>query len=152
MKLIFSSALILAIGLVTFTSCKKDDPVTITVDSSQPQGTFAASKTGTIVAQSGTPSKGTITYGVDSKNVAFVKFGSDFVTELGTGTVSVYMSTSETFKADPAKGNPDLKLVGPITKNGENYIKIEPALNSKFTHLILWCGTAGVPFGNAKLQ
>ncbi|MBK8389500.1 MAG: hypothetical protein IPL23_09615 [Saprospiraceae bacterium] len=81
-----------------------------------------------------------------------MKLGSDFTTVLATGTVSVYLSTSATFKADPGKGNPDLKLIGIISKNGEQYFKMTTAPEAKFTHLILWCGSANVPFGYAMLQ
>jgi hypothetical protein len=152
MKLTKIVAIILTIGTATLaTSCKKDT-VEVIVDSGQPQGTFTVSKTGNVVAQNGTGSKGTITLGKDSKGINFLKFGSDFSTELGTGTVSVYLSTSETFKPDPMKGNPDLRVIGSATKNGENYYKLDAAPDAKFTHIILWCGTAGIPFGNAKLQ
>jgi len=143
--------LFLAVGVFTITSCSKD-PVEIVVDSSQPQGTLTVSKTGAIVEQSDTKSKGTITLVKDSKGTEFLKFSSDFMTVLATGTVSVYLSTSDVFKASPGTGNPDLRLVGPIAKNGELFFKMDPTVPSKFTHVILWCGTASVPFGNAHLK
>ncbi len=143
--------LFLAIGVLTITSCSKD-PVEIVVDSSQPQGTLTVSKTGTIVEQSDTKSKGTITLVKDSKGTEFLKFSTDFMTVLATGTVSVYLSTSAVFKTSPGTGNPDLRLVGPIARNGELFFKMDPTVPSKFTHVILWCGTASVPFGNAQLK
>lgn len=54
--------------------------------------------------------------------------------------------------ADPGNGNPDLLLIGPVKKAGENYFKIEPAAASKFTYVILWCGSASIPFGYAELN
>ena len=143
--------LALAFSIVTIFSCSKD-PVEVVIDSSLPQGTLTASKSGSIVEQSDTKSKGTVSLGKDSKGVEFLKFGSDFMTVLATGTVSVYLSTSPVFTASPGTGNPDLRLVGPVAKNGELYFKMDPTVPAKFTHVILWCGTAGVPFGNAKLQ
>ncbi len=145
-KLIYFIAIV-ATGI---SSCSKDN--TITIDSSKPTGTFTASKTGTLVAQNATPTAGMAQLGTDSKGVQFLKFGTDFTTEFGTGTVSVYLSTSMNFVASPGTGNPDLKLVGPVIKAGENYFKIDPAAAAKFTYVILWCGTANIPFGNAKLN
>lgn len=145
-KLIYFIAIV-ATGI---SSCSKDN--TITIDSSKPTGTFTSTKTGTLVAQNATPTAGMAQLGTDSKGVQFLKFGTDFTTEFGTGTVSVYLSTSMNFVASPGTGNPDLKLVGPVIKAGENYFKIDPAAAAKFTYVILWCGTANIPFGNAKLN
>ncbi len=141
----------LAFSFLTFLSCTKESDEVI-IDSSLPQGAFVASKSGTIVEQSDTKSTGTITLGKDAKGTEFLKFGSDFATVLATGTVSVYLSTSAVFTASPGTGNPDLRLVGPVAKNGELYFKMDPTVPSKFTHVILWCGTAGVPFGYANLK
>ena len=145
-KILFS--LLFAISMFA-TSCTKEEIVT--VDSSLPSGAFTVSKTGNITAQSDTGSKGKVEVGKDASAVNFVKLGSDFTTVLATGTVSVYLSTSATFKADPGKGNPDLKLIGIISKNGEQYFKMSTVPEAKFTHLILWCGSANVPFGYAML-
>jgi hypothetical protein len=54
--------------------------------------------------------------------------------------------------ADPASGNPDLRLVGICQMNGENFFKLDPTVGSEFTHVILWCGSANVPFGYAELN
>ncbi|MFM2392243.1 MAG: hypothetical protein RLZZ546_220 [Bacteroidota bacterium] len=147
----FLFASLLAFATLSFQSCTKD-PIETIVDSSLPIGAFTSARSGSIVAQSDTGSKGTATLGQDTKGTYFLKLGSDFQTVLATGTVSLYLSTSAMFKADPGKGNPDLKLVGIIAKNGETYFKLSSAPDSKFTHMILWCGTAGVPFGNANLK
>ena len=131
-------------------SCTKEEIVT--VDSSLPSGAFTPAKSGNIVAQNDTGSKGSVQVGKDGSSTNFVKFGSDFNTVLATGTVSVYLSTSQTFKADPGNGNPDLKLIGIISKNGEQYFKLPSSPDAKFTYLILWCGSANIPFGYASLQ
>lgn len=137
------------LGLIT--SCEKD-PVEVVVDLSSPQGTFTKAKTGSLVSQSDTGTKGMVFFGSDSKGTQFIGLGSDFSTVLATGTVTVYLSTSAEFKASPGTGNPDLRLIGQITKNGEQYFKLDPVKDSKFTHIILWCGTASIPFGNASLN
>ena len=136
--------------ILIFTACS-DDETTI-VDSSMPVGMFSATSSGMFVAQNGTGSAGTAELGMDSEGTQFLHFGSNFMTELGTGTVNVYLSTSSMFTPDPMNGNPDLLLVGPVKSNGENYFKLDAAPDSKFTHVILWCGSANIPFGNAELK
>jgi len=132
------------------TSCEKE--VEVIVDPTKPQGAFTVAQTGSFVEQNATGSKGAAQLGTDSKGTQFLKFGSDFSTTFATGTVTVYLSTSMTFSPDPANGNPALRLVGPVSKAGENYFVLDPVAAAKFTHVILWCGSANVPFGYAKLQ
>jgi hypothetical protein len=146
-KLIYLFAFVACV----MTSCS-EDAETIVVDSSLPEGTFTVAKSGTFVAQNSTPTAGMAQLGTDSKGVQFLKFSSSFTTQFATGTVSVYLSTSMNFVASPGTGNPDLKLIGPVLKPGENFFKIAPSADAKFTHVILWCGTAGIPFGNAPLN
>jgi hypothetical protein len=149
MKRIFFAAI--AFSMLALAACSKDEK-TVTVDSSQPEGTFTAGRTGSFTAQNGTPTMGTAELGTDSKGVPFLRFGSNFTTQLATGTVTVYLSTSASFVANPGAGNPDLRLVGTVGKNGEMYFKLTNAVPSNFTHVILWCGSANIPFGNARLQ
>ena len=136
-------------GLV---ACDDDSTNTVEVDLSLPQGTFTASKSGSFVEQNSTGSTGTAELGMDESGVQFIRFGSNFNTNLGTGTVTVYLSTSDEYVADPANGNPDLLLVGPVKTAGENYFKLSPSADSKFTHVLLWCGSANIPFGYAELN
>lgn len=145
---LFIGMVVLSLTMM-FTSCSKEEIIT---DSSKPVGTFTVSKSGTFVAENGAPSKGKVELGADENQVNFLALGSDFTTQLATGTVSVYLSTSNTFTADPGNGNPDLKQVGAINANGQQYIKLATAVDSKFTHVILWCNSAGVQFGNAALN
>jgi Electron transfer DM13 len=148
------NALIIALLSVTaiagFTSCEKE--VEVLVDTTKPQGTFTASKSGSFVEQNATGSKGVAQLGTDAEGTQFLKFGSDFSSSFATGTVTVYLSTSMTFTPDPANGNPALRLIGPVSKAGENYFRLDPVADAKFTHVILWCGSANVPFGYAPLQ
>ena len=139
--------------LIVSTACKKDeDPVTVMVDTSMPQGTFTVSHSGTFVDQNSAGSAGTASLGTDSLGSQFLQFSSDFTTNLATGTVTVYLSTSDTYTADPGNGNPDLRIVGVTTTAGMQSFKLDPVAEAKFTHVILWCGSAGVPFGNAPLN
>lgn len=131
-------------------SCTTEEPTII--DSALPSGLFSADRAGSLVAENGTPTTGGVELGTDEENTSFIRFGSDFTTELATGTVAVYLSTSEVFTADPGNGNPDLRLIGAINSNGEQFFKLTEAVSSEFTHVILWCNTASIPFGNAELK
>ena len=142
--------LLCVISASFFSACTKEKVVI--VDPTQPQGTFTAAKSGTFVAQNATGSTGAAQLGTDEKGTHFLKFGSDFSSNFATGTVTVYLSTSMTFTPDPGNGNPFLRLIGPVSKAGEHYFLLDPAADPKFTHVILWCGSANVPFGYAQLQ
>ncbi|MBT2162195.1 DM13 domain-containing protein [Zobellia barbeyronii] len=160
----FSIALV-ALAMTTFVvSCSDDDVETVTVtetvvetetievDSSLPVGDLAVASSGSLTAESGTPTQGLVEIGMDTDDTSFVHFADDFTTELGTGTVGIFLSTSETFTADPANGNPDLMLIGNVRSNGEMFIKLDAAPDAKYTHIILWCATANIPFGNVALN
>ncbi|WP_400072509.1 hypothetical protein [Zobellia russellii] len=160
----FSLALV-AFAMTAFVvSCSDDDVETVTVtetvtetetvevDSSMPIGDLTVTRSGNLTAESGTPTQGLVELGADTESTNFVHFDDDFMTELGTGTVGIFFSTSETFTADPANGNPDLMLIGNVQGNGEMYIKLDAAPEDKYTHIILWCATANIPFGNVQLQ
>ena len=150
MKLKSITFSLLALGLLfTLHSCKKDEMIN---ESPSPKGDFTVERSGSFTAENGTPTVGTIEYGKDEDDVYFVHFGSNFVTDQATGTIGLYFSTSATFTADPGNGNPDLMQVGSVTTNGEQYFKLNAAVASSFTHLILWCNTAAIPFGNGQLQ
>lgn len=148
----FKNFFVIAFLLIGLVACDDDSSNTIEVDLSVPQGTFTSSRSGSFVAENGTGSTGTAAIGTDASGTSFLQFGSTFNTNLATGTVTVYLSTSSTFTADPGNGNPDLQIVGPVTASGENFFKFTSAPNSKFTHVILWCGSANIPFGYAELQ
>ncbi|WP_418263579.1 DM13 domain-containing protein [Flavobacterium faecale] len=153
MKRIIITMLALVAISITTVSCSKDtETVEVAVDTAIPVGVFNVSKTGTLTAQNGTPTKGKIEIGKDSQNTTFVHLGSDFTTEQGTGTATVYLSKTATFTASPGTGNPDLKLIGIITKNGEAYYKVDGTIPAGLDYVIIWCGTASIPFGNGLLK
>lgn len=149
MKKLFLLLYVAFFGLV---SCSDDaDPVII--DPTQPSGQLTVLRSGTFVDQNNAGSMGTAAIGTDSEGKEFVQFSSNFNTALATGTVTVFLSTSDMFVADPANGNPNLLPLGPVRNSGENFFMIPQGSNTaNFTHVILWCGSVGVPFGNANLQ
>jgi len=143
--------LLFYIAFLGLVSCSEDnDPITI--DSSKPTGALSVVRSGSFIDQNAAGSKGTAGLGTDTQGKEFLQFNQAFNTALATGTVTVFLSTSATFMADPAKGNPNLLPLGPVRMAGENFFAI-PAGSStaKYTHVILWCGSVGVPFGNALL-
>lgn len=141
---------ILTVATLAFAACEKEKEVI--VDPTKPQGAFVVAKSGTFTEQNATGSKGAAQLGKDEDGAHFLKLGADFNSSFATGTVTVYLSTSMTFKTDPGKGNPDLRLIGPVSKAGETYFRLDPAPDAKFTHVILWCASANVPFGYALLK
>ncbi|MBL6447506.1 DM13 domain-containing protein [Fulvivirga sp. 29W222] len=143
---------ILIIPITLCIACSNDDTEEILIDTSMPQGSFTTAKNGIFVEQNDTGSTGTAQLGTDENGIQFLHFAADFSTNLATGTVTVYLSTSSEYKADPSSGNPDLRLIGPVSSTGENYFMLDPAAASKFTHVILWCGSANIPFGYAELN
>lgn len=151
MRLLF----IALIASIAFTSCKKETETiteTVTVDGSQPVGTFSIMKSGTLVEQNSTGTTGTVQLGTDAEGTQFLKLTGGFNSNFGTGTLIAYLSTSSTYMADPANGNPDLKLVGQVPAGGDRYLKIAPAAGAQFDNVILWCASAGIPFGYATLN
>ncbi len=146
-------ASIFSVFALVLVGCSDDGGTeTITIDTGLPIGNFEVDRQGDLVAESGTPTQGTVQLGVDSEGTDFLRFSDDFTTELGTGTVGIFLSTSSVYTADPANGNPDLKLIGNVSSNGEMFIKLDGEPQAKFTHVILWCASANIPFGNAELK
>jgi len=144
--------IMIAVLLIGLTACDGGDEEVMMIDTSMPQGEFTADRSGTFV-ENAAPSQGMAELGVDSEENTFLRFGSDFDTNLGTGTVTVFLSTSNMFEGDPGNGNPNLFLVGPVRNAGENFFKIPEGTNTdKYSHVLLWCGSAAVLFGNAELQ
>ena len=138
-------ALLFAVG---FSSCKEEavTPTTTPTATDQPVGAFTAQRSGSLVAQSGTPTKGNVQMGMDSKGTPFLKLGSDFKSDYHTGTVTLYASKGATYAAST------VQLISAVGKDGEQYFKMSAALSSDYTHLIVWCGSAKIPFGNAELK
>ena len=112
-KVLFFALLSIS-SIALLSSCEKEKEVII--DSALPQGTFAAAKSGNFIEQNGTGSAGVAQLGTDENGTQFLKFGSDFTTNFATGTVTVYLSTSMDFMADPGNGNVSIT---PADVNGE---------------------------------
>lgn len=132
-------------------ACQQDSE-TMTIDTRLPTGNFNSQRMGLFTEQNGTGTQGTASLGTDEDGRYFLSFSEDFQTNLATGTVTIFLSTSEMFQADPANGNPDLLLVGNVTSNGAGFYALDGPVPEQFTHVILWCASANIPFGYAPLQ
>lgn len=153
MKRIFSAILAIVALSLTAASCSSDSgTATVQVDTTKPVGAFTVTKSGTLTAQNGTPTTGKIEMGTDSQSTTFIHLGSDFKTELGTGTATVYLSKTATFTASPSTGNPDLKLIGIVAGNGEAFFKVNGTIPAGLNYIIIWCGSANIAFGNGLLK
>lgn len=144
--------LLFYIAFLGLVSCTDDnDPVVI--DPTQPTGSLNVLRSGTFVDQNNAGSTGNASLVTDSQGKEFLGFNEAFNTALATGTVTVFLSTSMEFMPDPANGNPNLLPLGPVRMAGENFFAIPAGMStSKYTHVILWCGSVGVPFGYANLN
>ncbi|MEM6841370.1 MAG: DM13 domain-containing protein [Bacteroidota bacterium] len=152
LKNLFLSALMI-VGTLAMVSCEDDaETITETIDTSVPTGELTVQRQGTFVDQNNKSTAGMVQVGTDEDGEAFLRFGNDFTTDLATGTVTIYFSTSDVLMRDAGAGNPDAKLVGAVQGTGEDFFKLSSAPEGKFTHIILWCESVGIPFGNAQLQ
>ena len=144
--------LMLSTSLGFITSACDDDEETTIINEDEPTGTFRVQRSGDFVAQNGTPTQGDAEIGTDDDGEQFIRFGSNFRTELATGTVTIYLSKGQTIQFDPANGNPNIRAIGIVANNGEDFFRVQNSVGNDFTHVVLWCASAGIPFGYAPLQ
>ncbi|MEP1085089.1 hypothetical protein [Algoriphagus sp.] len=114
-----------------------------------PIGAVKILKSGNFTAQSGTSTKGMIDLISDEGGRFFVKLGTDFTTKFSTGTVTVYLSTSKDLALSEQSS---FQLVAVVNKSGEHFFKLPNSPAAKFTHGIIWCGAAAIPFGFAEIK
>lgn len=146
----------MALLLFIFTACDMDDsddtPTTVTVDSSRPNGNFTRNWAGTFVELNDTGSAGMAQLGTDSQETQFLRSSNDFTSNFSTGNNTVYLSVTNQVALDPCNGNPELRIVAPVTCVGEKFCRLYPAASAEFNSIILWFASASIPFGNAQLN
>ncbi len=121
---------------------KPADPVAVT-------GPVTVVKTGSLTAQSSTNTKGMVQVVTNAEGKYFVRLTDEFTTKFSTGTVTVYLSTSDKLQLATSG---TFQLVSIVGKAGEHFFPISGAPDAKFTHGIIWCGAAAIPFGFAPLN
>jgi hypothetical protein len=112
-------------------------------------GPFKVVLTGDLVRQSGTNTTGMVQIVEDNSGAFFVRLSENFNTKFSTNTVTVYLSTSATLRLNESGS---FEKIGGVNRAGEHFYKLDDFPEEKFTHGIIWCGAAGIPFGNALLN
>lgn len=112
-------------------------------------GPVSVIKSGTLTPQSSTNTKGMIQIVSNDEGRFFVRLSDDFTTKFSTGTVTVYLSTSENLRLSSAGS---FQLVSIVGKSGEHFFPLPSTPDAKFTHGIIWCGAAAIPFGFAPFE
>lgn len=130
------------------TGTENIDPM-VPVDPVAVSGPITVLKTGSLTAQSSTNTNGMIQIVTNQDGQYFVRLTEDFTTKFSTGTVTVYLSTSEQLQLSSAGS---FQLVSIVGKAGEHFFPLTGNLDPKFGHGIIWCGAAAIPFGFAPLK
>lgn len=128
---------------------KNPDDTSGTPDKVKVTGKVEVLKTGTFTSQSGSNTKGMIDLVSDEGGAFFIKLSNDFNSSFHTGTVTIYLSNSKDLKLSETSS---FQLVAVVDKPGEHFLKLPNFPNAKFSHGILWCGAAAIPFGFAQFQ
>ena len=150
MKLSPNYVLLILIG-TSLGSCSKSDDSTpfIPDDTMSVSGDLDVIKKGTFTSQSGSNTNGMIELVTDEKGDFFVRLRIDFASRFHTGTVTVYLSNSSSLNlTEPSS----FHLVSVVDEGGEHFFKLPNFPDAKFSHGILWCGAAAIPFGFAAFQ
>ncbi|WP_194778342.1 DM13 domain-containing protein [Pararhodonellum marinum] len=135
--------------LLMVTSCD-NDLIEMPADNSvEITGDFEVLKSGTLIRQSGTNTMGMVQVVEDSSGKFFIRLSENFDTKFSTGTVTVYLSTSSSLRLEE---NESFQLIGIVNKPGQHFYELNDLPDTKFTHGIIWCGAARIPFGNALIE
>ncbi len=120
----------------------------IVVESENPKN-FTILRSGTLTKQSGTNTTGSFQIVRDQSDNYFIRLSENFNTKFSTGTVTVYLSTTANLRLNTEN---NFQLIGLVPGSGEHFFKLSTLPDAKFTHGVIWCGAAGIPFGNALLE
>ena len=150
------SAVAFLFAVVLFTGCSKDDPAPVAVvNNAGPVAPTTALRSGTLVAENATPTMGSVSIIRDANNDEWVSLGANFTSTFATGTVTAYLAKSAARIGDqrtlPPPPVPNVLAVGFVSANGAKFLKITGA-SATFSHVVLYCETAEVNFGNAPLN
>lgn len=140
------------------TACKNDSNDAQPQSTDGPSGATTTLRTGTLTAENGTPTAGTVSVVRDASNAEWLSLADNFKSDFGTGTVAVYFAkTAANIKSQRTKtdGSPNgagnVLATGFVTKNGRQYLKL-PASSSPFPYVVFYCETVEINFGNAQLK
>lgn len=141
---------LLAAFTLSITSCDDQDGSPDAPDDNEiVMGQVDVIKSGSLTAQSSTNTKGNVAIVKDKDGKHFVRLSENFTTKFSTGTVTVYLATSQTLNLESSSS---FQLVSIVGKPGEQFFSLSALPDAKFTHAIIWCGAAAIPFGFARLE
>lgn len=99
---------------------------------------------------------GTVELGMDAGGGMFIRLGADFAQEMGPGdTQLILASSADNVDAQRMRGDAVSPSLGTIPNgfSGAETYEIPSGTNpADFSHIIVWCPTAGVNFGAAELM
>lgn len=149
-----AAIVVLFAAALGITGCK-NDPAQPIVNNNGPVAPTTVLRTGTLTAENGTPTAGSVSVIRDANSDQWVNFGTDFTSSFATGTVTVYLAKSGSRIGDqrmlPPPPVPNILAVGFVTKNGAQALKL-PGASAGFGYVVLYCETAEINFGNARLN
>ena len=143
-KIIFLLMLLLIVS-----SCSENIGEMPEDNSVEIMGSFEIVKGGTLNRQSGTNTTGMVQIVQDDTGKYFLRLSENFNTKFSTGTVTVYLSTTASLRLNETGS---FQLIGTVNNPGEHFYDLNGLPDGKFTHGVIWCGAAGIPFGNALLE
>lgn len=135
--------------LLIMSACEngtEDVPMDNSVDVT---GQLEVIKSGSLSNQSGAGTRGSVQLVKDQAGKFYVSLSENFTTKFSTGTVTVYLSTSSSLRTNEAG---TFQLLGLANRPGAHFYPLAASPDAKFTHGIIWCGAAAIPFGNALLE
>ena len=146
---------VLATALL-LSACSKDTAAPVAAappTAVPPAGTvYTTLRTGTVMAQGGVMSGGTLAIVKAPDGAEYVQLNMDFHTEVHTGSVTIYLAKSNGEIRTQRAANPaNVLRVGSITQSGAQRLLITPSY-AGFSHVVLHCDPAQYNFGAAALQ
>jgi hypothetical protein len=142
-------SLILLMMSIILLSCDNMPDETPMDDQVMVTGPLEVLRSGTLSNQSGAGTRGSVQLVKDQAGKYFISLSDNFTTKFSTGTVTVYLSTSASLRLNESGS---FQLLGSANRPGAHFYELQGNIDEKFTHTIIWCGAAAIPFGNALLE
>ena len=152
-KTFFPASLLPAAAIaLLLSSCSKDTTAPAPTPIAPTSTAYTTLRTGTVLAQGGVSSGGTLAIVKAANGTEYVKFNMDFHSDFHTGSLGIYLAKSNDLIRNQRAANPaNVVRVGTITQSGEQQLVIT-GTSTGFSHVILHCDPAQYNFGAAALQ
>ena len=148
----YLSLLVLLATGPALSSCSNSSPADPQPTPTTDPGVLTTLKTGSVVAQGGTNSRGTLLVARNAAGKELVRLNPDFVTEFHTGSLGVYLAKSGAgIREQRAASAANVLKVGVITQNGLQDLVYDGS-HAGFTHVVFYCEAAQYNFGAAELK